>query len=378
MSHALVVMQTPIRQDHEGRYCLNDLHRAAGGEKRHQPSNWVNLIGTHALVQAIEKANTKEGRQQSESIVSTKGLGTFVAKELAYDFAGWISKDFYLKLVRTYEELQTERLRAVEGNALPDFSDPVAAARAWANQTERMQAISKLAVAQQRHIEEVAPAVEFHAAVARAENTLSIAQFARIMGIGERKLFELLRVNGVLITGGPRHNLPYQMQLNYNRFKVVERTHTDSVTGSVHVRGQTRITPKGQMWIQQTFFPKNADFIARAHAQLQYSLRFGDDAIMPHSETAQLSGPQRLEIEDATRQLAASKKARSAMLVDPEAVPAIRMRQYIERTSAKPNNQHAEPALPEPTDPSLFLEEQFSEAGRTYFTASAYIARQRQ
>lgn len=28
-----------IRQDSAGRYCLNDLQRAAGGEKRHQPSD---------------------------------------------------------------------------------------------------------------------------------------------------------------------------------------------------------------------------------------------------------------------------------------------------------------------------------------------------
>ena len=36
---SLVVANTAIRQDGEGRYCLNDLHKAAGEEKRHQPSN---------------------------------------------------------------------------------------------------------------------------------------------------------------------------------------------------------------------------------------------------------------------------------------------------------------------------------------------------
>jgi hypothetical protein len=30
-----------IHQDADGRYCLNDLHKASGGMKIHQPSNWL-------------------------------------------------------------------------------------------------------------------------------------------------------------------------------------------------------------------------------------------------------------------------------------------------------------------------------------------------
>jgi hypothetical protein len=29
-----------INQDLEGRFCLNDLHKAAGGEEKHKPANW--------------------------------------------------------------------------------------------------------------------------------------------------------------------------------------------------------------------------------------------------------------------------------------------------------------------------------------------------
>ena len=35
----LSVVGVDIAQDDHGRYSLNDLHRAAGGEKRHQPSD---------------------------------------------------------------------------------------------------------------------------------------------------------------------------------------------------------------------------------------------------------------------------------------------------------------------------------------------------
>jgi len=34
----LTISNTTIRQDAEGRYCLNDLHKAAGECNKHRPS----------------------------------------------------------------------------------------------------------------------------------------------------------------------------------------------------------------------------------------------------------------------------------------------------------------------------------------------------
>lgn len=48
--NALIIATTAIRQDEEGRFSLNDLHRAAGGERRHQPSDWVRLQQTQDLI----------------------------------------------------------------------------------------------------------------------------------------------------------------------------------------------------------------------------------------------------------------------------------------------------------------------------------------
>ncbi|SFA43652.1 hypothetical protein SAMN05216263_10259 [Metapseudomonas otitidis] len=38
MSKQLTVCGVAIKQDAEGRYCLNDLHKAAGAEPRHKPA----------------------------------------------------------------------------------------------------------------------------------------------------------------------------------------------------------------------------------------------------------------------------------------------------------------------------------------------------
>ena len=59
MAKALMLAQgidtITIRKDNEGRYCLNDLHKAAGGEAKHQPNFWVHLDGTEDLVDELIK-----------------------------------------------------------------------------------------------------------------------------------------------------------------------------------------------------------------------------------------------------------------------------------------------------------------------------------
>ena len=45
----ITIIDTAIRQDEHGRYSLNDLHRASGGDKRHQPANFLRADGVQAL-----------------------------------------------------------------------------------------------------------------------------------------------------------------------------------------------------------------------------------------------------------------------------------------------------------------------------------------
>ncbi|MBC7961411.1 MAG: KilA-N domain-containing protein [Steroidobacteraceae bacterium] len=87
---------TTIRQDQEGRFCLNDLHKAAGGENKHRPSLWLKNAQTAAFIEAASKAGIP-------AIQSKQQLGTFVAKELVYHYATWISPEFSLKVIRAYD-----------------------------------------------------------------------------------------------------------------------------------------------------------------------------------------------------------------------------------------------------------------------------------
>lgn len=94
----------PIRQDYEGRYCLKDLHKAAGGEVRHSPNHFFRLDSTGELCMAIVSCtdvcmtpfNTSKGG---------KDKGTYVVRELVYAYAMWISPQFHLKVIRAYDTL---------------------------------------------------------------------------------------------------------------------------------------------------------------------------------------------------------------------------------------------------------------------------------
>ena len=97
----LVVADTDIHQDAAGRYSLNDLHRAAGGEERHRPNYFLKNQQTAALIAEIEKAGIP-------AIEARQRVGTFVCKELVYAYAMWISPAFNLKVIRAFDRLQTQ------------------------------------------------------------------------------------------------------------------------------------------------------------------------------------------------------------------------------------------------------------------------------
>ncbi|WP_442959167.1 KilA-N domain-containing protein [Providencia sp. PROV064] len=121
MTNQLIISNTSIHQDSIGRYSLNDLHKASGGQKRHQPSDWLRLEQTNELIAEILKPeitgikntnNLKVENPTFEPVSSKKGRygGTYVCKELVYSYAMWISAAFALKVIRAYDDLVNGRI----------------------------------------------------------------------------------------------------------------------------------------------------------------------------------------------------------------------------------------------------------------------------
>lgn len=109
LSPALAVAGVSVRQDAQGRYCLNDLHKAAGGEDRHGPSYWTETQQTKDLVAEIFNSRNS-GNYPIESSAGRYG-GTFVCKELVYAYAMWISAKFHLQVIRAYDALMQQQVQ---------------------------------------------------------------------------------------------------------------------------------------------------------------------------------------------------------------------------------------------------------------------------
>ena len=116
---SIIISDIKIHMDAEGRYSLNDLHKASGKERRHEPAAWLRLDQTNELVKEIlntqmcvfkngDNSNSAES-QIKNPMDSKKGRygGTCVCKELVYSYAMWISAAFSLKVIRAYDALVT-------------------------------------------------------------------------------------------------------------------------------------------------------------------------------------------------------------------------------------------------------------------------------
>lgn len=103
----LVIFKVAVKQDKEGRYCLNDLHKSSGGERRNDPYDWLRLKQTKDLIAeltdtGIPVTTIRGGRNQ----------GTYVCRELVFSYAMWIDAKFHLHVIRTFDAIAAkERVR---------------------------------------------------------------------------------------------------------------------------------------------------------------------------------------------------------------------------------------------------------------------------
>lgn len=107
---AVTIFSTSIRQDTEGRFCLNDLHRASGGVRKHGPALWLANLQAQQLVEEIAKDQTDTGNPVSV-IRGGNQQGTYVCRELVYAYAMWISAKFHLAVIRAFDAMQLQRIR---------------------------------------------------------------------------------------------------------------------------------------------------------------------------------------------------------------------------------------------------------------------------
>ena len=109
-----------IEVDQAGRYCLNDLHKAAvangSNERTKEPGKFLASPPTVDLIKELRTTQILGDLLATpiEPIVVTPGRngGTFVCRELVYAYAMWCSAKFHLQVIRTFDAVTTAQLEA--------------------------------------------------------------------------------------------------------------------------------------------------------------------------------------------------------------------------------------------------------------------------
>jgi len=116
MAANLLTLGTSAIRQHGDLFSLNDLHRAAGGEAKHEPNQFTRLDQTRALIEEIKSADSRI------CIKTQRGAhgGTYASRELVIAYAAWISPAFHLKVIRVFLDAATPAQQALPYSIQPD------------------------------------------------------------------------------------------------------------------------------------------------------------------------------------------------------------------------------------------------------------------
>jgi hypothetical protein len=117
----------------ENLYALNDLHIASGGKSKHQPSNFVRLDTTKALIAEIEKDN-----QHALKIIRGTNGGTYACEELVLAYAMWISPKFHLIVLRAFLNLHKNQTALLPNTITPEQQQAIQSAVQQAHHKTRL------------------------------------------------------------------------------------------------------------------------------------------------------------------------------------------------------------------------------------------------
>lgn len=107
---AITIIDTSIRQDAEGRYSLNDLHRAAmaaagrdgnPNDDHQRPGEFLRWSGVQAFITELNAGN--HAVSAVASVPGRKG-GTYAAELVVYRYAAWISAAFEVKVYSVFRD----------------------------------------------------------------------------------------------------------------------------------------------------------------------------------------------------------------------------------------------------------------------------------
>ena len=222
----LVVSSRQVAKDFGKRH--DNIMRDIGGI--------LNNEDTKDMFHKSSYTNEQNGQTYDEYIMNRDGFSLLVM-----GFTGKEAMAWKIKYIQAFNAMEA-KLKL----ALPDFSNPAEAARAWAKEYEEKQK----ALAQ---VTEMKPKAEFYDDVTGSTDTIDIGSVAKVLNIpnmGRNKLFAFLRENKIL----NRRNEPYQEYVDKGYFRQIETSWEHN--GTTHINLKTVVFQKGLDFIRQTIAKK--------------------------------------------------------------------------------------------------------------------------
>lgn len=151
------------------------------------------------------------------------------------------SVKYRLAIIDRWQELESKQAFQIP-------SDFAAALRLAADQAETI-------ASQSEQLQIAAPKVEFYDAVAESSTVCQMAVACQVaqLPFGRNLLYQKLRQQGILISGGDRHNLPKQSYIKQGLFTVKEKTIPHPDRDEPIVSFTTHVTQKGIDWLIRNF-----------------------------------------------------------------------------------------------------------------------------
>jgi phage antirepressor YoqD-like protein len=185
----------------------------------------IERLGARGVIQLPALQEVRNHLGQTVSVYQ-------LCKRDSYVVVAQLSPEFTARLVDRWQELEAQA-----APALPDFSNPVAAARAWADAKEsELRTAEALALA--------APKAEYVDRYVAANGAKGFRQVAKLLGANEHEFRAWLQDEKIMYRLGGEWTA-HQCHIDAGRFVVK--------TGVAHVNDHafnaTKFTPKGVNWV---------------------------------------------------------------------------------------------------------------------------------
>ena len=225
----------------------------------------VSARELHKTVGSTERFSSWFERQlqfgfvENEDYTGCKKFNTLANQELQdYDMSVDMAK--HICMVQRTEKAKEVRQYLIDLEKAWNTPEQVMA-RALKLADKTIDKLKAENFALEKKIEQDKPKTIFADAVSASHTSILVGDLAKLIcqngvQIGQKRLFEWLRLNGYLIKGGMSRNMPTQRSLEMGLFEIKEST-IQNPDGSVRITRTPKVTGKGQVYFVNKFLSED-------------------------------------------------------------------------------------------------------------------------